>query len=172
MFSQVIENTLFEQYMKEAEYSLSLGDTLDMKANIWLVVITFLATQTAYFLSKGLHGYAYWEQVGTACLLIIAGLLSFWELRPRNYLLFRPSEGAIQIKIEKLREQHKGSPDQAKLVESGIINAQMEWAKERTKVNMVINENKSDLLDWSFRLTAIAFILNFATLISFFKFSF
>jgi hypothetical protein len=171
MFSQVIENMLFEQYMKEAEYSLLLGDTLDMKGNIWLVVITFLATQTAYFLSKGLHGCVFWGQVASASLLVMAGLLTLWALMPRDYWVFRPSGGEIQKKIEKLREKHKDSPDQAKLVEAGLINAQMEWAKERTEVNMAINDTKSALVKWSFRVAAIAFVINFVTLASLFKFS-
>ncbi|MGH9574403.1 MAG: hypothetical protein ACRD40_12865, partial [Candidatus Acidiferrales bacterium] len=111
MPSQVMENRLLNDYMAEAEYSISLGDSLDIKANIWLVVITFLATQTAYFLSKELHGYVFWGQVASASLLVIAGLLSLWELRPRNYILFRPSNGAIQKKLEKLREEHKDAAD-------------------------------------------------------------
>src|ERR1700723_453304 len=166
MFSQLIENMLFDQYMKEAEYSISLGDTLDMKANIWLVVITFLGTQSAYFLSKGLHGYVFWGQVISAALLVIAGLLCLWELMPRDYLLFRPSGGAIQRKLEKLRAEHK---DNEKLVEAEIVNAQMGWAKERIEVNMRINSKKSALINWSFWLAAVAFGLNFATLATLFK---
>jgi hypothetical protein len=166
VFSQAIENMLLDEYMKEAEYSISLGDTLDMKANIWLVVITFLATQTAYFLSKGLLGCVFWGQVVSAFLLVIAGLLSLWELMPRDYLLFRPSEGAIQRKLEKLRNDHK---DNEKLIESEIMNAQMLWAKERTEVNMGINEKKSALICWSFWLAAVAFVINFATLATLFK---
>jgi hypothetical protein len=169
MFSQLIENMLFEQYMKEAEYSISLGDTLDMKANIWLVVITFLATQTAYFLSKELHGYVFWGQVVSAFLLLVAGLLSLWELMPRDYLLFRPSQGAIQKKIEKLRDEHKESTDKEKMVEAGIVNAQMQWAKERTEFNMAINDKKSALINWSFWLAAVSFGFNFATLATLFK---
>jgi hypothetical protein len=169
MYSQFIENMLLDEYMKEAEYSVTLGETLDMKANIWLVVITFLAAQTAYFLSKGLSGYVFCGQVASALLLIGAALLSLWELMPRRYLLFTPSEGAIQKKLEKLRDEHKESAEKEKLVESGIVNAQMQWAKERTAVNMAINHKKSALIDWSFWLTAGAVILNFATLATFFK---
>lgn len=172
VFSQPIENMLFTEYMDEASYSISLGDTLDMKANIWLVVITFLATQTAYFMSKSSHGWAFWGQLVSAVFLIISGLLCLWELMPRNYLLFRPSEGAIQKKLEKLRAEHTGSPDKEKLVEAALVNAQVEWAKERIAANMAINTRKSTLIDWSFRLAAIAFIINFVTLTSFFKLPF
>lgn len=160
---------LVEQYMKEAEYSISLGDALDMKANIWLVVITFLATQTAYFLSKDLHGCIFWGQVASALLLIIAGLLSLWELRPRDYLLFRPSSGAIQAKLEKLRHVHADSAHKDELIESEILNAQMVWAKQRTESNMAINDEKSALINWSFWLAAGSFVLNFVTLLSLFK---
>jgi hypothetical protein len=169
MYSPLIESMLFDGYMKEAEYSITLGDTLDMKANIWLVVITFLATQTAYFLSKELSVCLFWGQVASAFLLVIAGLLSLWELMPRDYLLFRPSEGAIQRKLEKLRNEHKESTDEEKLVEAAIMNAQMEWAKERIEFNMRINRKKSALIDWSFWLAAAAFVINFVTLASLFK---
>jgi hypothetical protein len=169
MFSQLIENMLFDEYMKEAEYSISLGDTLDVKANIWLVAITFLATQTAYFLSKGLHGYVFWDQVVSAGLLVIAGLLCLWELMPRYYLLFRPSQGAIQKKLDKLRDEHKDSANKEKLIEAEIVNAQMRWAKERTEANMKINREKSTLINTSFWLAAVAFVLNFVTLATLFK---
>ncbi len=52
----VCERLLIEINAKD-DLATKLGDALDVKASILLVVIVFLATQTAYFLEKQTQGF-------------------------------------------------------------------------------------------------------------------
>jgi hypothetical protein len=83
-YDQIISEHLKEQDERE----FALGDTLDIKTSIALVIITFLATQSAEFL-KASASAPRWhiiQQMSVACL-VIAGLLALIELIPRNYRL-------------------------------------------------------------------------------------
>jgi hypothetical protein len=167
-----IDKLLFTEISAEAERSVSLGDVLDMKANIWLVVITFLAAQTAYFLTKDLTPLEHRGQILSAILFVIAGMLTLVELCPRTYMIYSPSNGALEERIAELQKDNGNSEDSGHRVAVQIMNEYTGWAKERIATNQHINRQKSKLLNWSFWLTAAGTAINFLTLLHFVRFPF
>src|SRR5690348_4795153 len=78
-----------EEYLKsQDDLEFELGDTLDVKTSIALVLITFLATQSADFLRHNPPLSSFWHvvQVVSAAALIAAGVLAIAELKPRGYI--------------------------------------------------------------------------------------
>jgi hypothetical protein len=161
-----------EEIQSEDERTFALGDVLDVKASIWLVVITFLAGQTAYFLSRGLSPHLYDGQLVSCLFLGIAGLLTLFELRPRKYDFFSPSNGVIEARLAQLREHYKAEVNADELAQKQILEDQVGWTKAAIVKNQRINKFKGDLVDWSFWLTTAAATINLLTLLSFFKLPF
>lgn len=162
---------MFTDFSEEADRSLSLGDVLDIKANIWLVVITFLGTQTAYFLSKNdLTPLVHHGQVLSAILLVIAGAITLIELCPRKYWINEPSKDkALEERVVELRNHYATYENCEDLVLAQLVKDRAEWAKERTAKNQRINRQKSALISWSFWLTACGAAINLLTLLHFIK---
>lgn len=121
---------LLKEFTDEAERELSVCDSRDMKANVLLVVITFLAAQTAYFLSVAASPFLRYAQIFSGLLLAVCGALTLAELFPREYLTYHPSNGAIEKKLAHLRKEHEGKEDQ---VIRHLTEQQIEWARERAK---------------------------------------
>ena len=78
---------IISQYVKsQDDFEVKLGDTLDIKTSIAVVILVFLATQSAGFLALAsipLH----WRniQIVSAICIGIAGILAVYELLPRKY---------------------------------------------------------------------------------------
>lgn len=106
-----LRTILLKEFSDESERSFVLGDTFDMKASILLVVITFLITQSFSFLAKADLLIIRYGQKAAAFLLAGAGALTIWELFPRDYIFFSPSNGAIEKKIAKLRQDQGDGHD-------------------------------------------------------------
>ena len=158
-----MQDALLTEFSSESERSFSLGDTYDMKANVVLVVITFLAGQTAYFLSIT-HSPAVRDgQMLSAFLLVVCGVLTLVELFPRTYLFFSPSNGAIERKAKKFREEQKA--EEAVLRE--LLKHEVEWARERAVHNKGINKTKSAILGVIFWILSGAVVINLVTLVLF-----
>lgn len=158
-----------EELTAEAERSVDLGDALDMKANVWLVVITFLGTQSVYFVEKGLPTWPHLAQATAILLLIVAAILTLVGLYPRDYLLFTPSNGAIESRLSQLSEFYSDAAEASTLIERQLIKDQIMWARERIETNHFLNKRKSGLLFWAFWFTALAAIMNLLTLLHFIK---
>ena len=143
------------------DQAFKLGDAIDVKASIALVVITFLATQTASFLTVREP----WRelQVVSAFLLAIAGVLALLELWPRTYAI--DASESLDGWIAELRDYYQNRADADQLVASAVAAGHIERTKERIEKNNAINEQKSKLMDWSFRCTAVAMLLNLGTLV-------
>jgi len=167
-----IEISWLDELRSEADRSLSQGDTLDMKANIWLVVITFLATQTVFFLGQNLTPIEHSGQILSVVLFVIAGAITLIELCPRTYLIYEPSNGAIEDRRTNLEAYYAQYEDSGQRVESQLLKDQLKWAKERIAKNQSINRGKSKLVVWSFWLTAAGATINFLTLLHFVKLPF
>jgi len=159
-----MQSILLKEFTSESERSFSLGDTFDMKANVLLVVITFLAGQTAYFLSIAHSSAVRHGQMLSAFLLIVCGALTLIELFPRTYLFFSPSNGAIERKAEKLRAGRQ--VDEA-VISQELLGHAVEWARERAIHNKAINKVKSAILTVVFWVMSGAVAINLITLILF-----
>lgn len=165
LFREKAYDRLLAEISSKDDLAVKLGDTLDVKASILLLVITFLATQTAYFLDKSPTALPHHLLVCSGMLLGCATIAALVELWPRTYMLPLPEKSGVERAAE-LRDfygQHEG-------VEAGVMVAeftknQMGWAQSRIASNQAINRNKSKCLEWSFYFTAIAMLLNMVTLL-------
>jgi hypothetical protein len=166
-FHEGVYERLLAEISTKDDLEVRLGDTLDVKASIGLVVITFLATQTAYFLDKHPSGFPHGLQIASAIFLAAATIAAFIVLWPRNYILPLPESSGIDRAAE-LREfysQHEGVETSTMLAQ--FVQDEIGWAKIRISANEKQNEAKSAWLQWSFYLTAIAMLTNIVTLFYF-----
>lgn len=82
-----INDRLLAELNSKDDLAFKLGETLDVKASIGLVVITFLGTQTAYLLDKHVTGVFHALQDVLVIFLVIATIMSIVELWPRDYIM-------------------------------------------------------------------------------------
>lgn len=141
-----------------------MADSLDVKASILLLVITFIATQTAYFLDKHATGYAHSLLIASGVLLGLATVAAFVELWPRTYVIPAPETSGVDRAAE-LRDfyaKHEGIGADSMMSE--FTKNEMGWAQARIEKNEGINYTKARFLGWSFYLTALAMTLNILVL--------
>lgn len=159
-----VNERLLDELNAKDDLAIKLGDTLDVKASIGLVVITFLATQTAYFLDKHISGAAHNMQVGSVVCLSVALFFALVELWPRTYMLPLPESSAVS-RAEELRKHYAQYADApAAAISEHLTKDEIEWAKTRIIANQKKNHQKSRWLSISFYFTAGALILNILTL--------
>lgn len=147
------------------DLSFKLGDTLDVKASIGMVVITFLGTQTAYLLDKHVTGISHVIQACSVIALVVATIASLIELWPRTYLMIEPEKNTTSriAELEHYFSQHVDSEKDAVMDE--LTKDEIAWAKERISANQKKNETKEACLTWAYKATAVAFSLNAVTLV-------
>jgi len=160
------ERIISEHLKEQDEREFALGDTLDIKTSIALVIITFLATQSAEFLKTGLSPWWHTiQRISVACI-VIAGVLALLELIPRGYRL-RMTPDRFLGWINQTRDFYKsrGAADPELSTAERISAVEIEKLTDRFAVNSAINGTKSSLMGWSFYFTMAAVVLNLATLI-------
>jgi hypothetical protein len=158
-----LQDVLLKEFSYEADRGFATCDAYDMKANVLLVVMAFLAAQTAYFISIAHSPIVQCGQFLSGLLLTMCGVLALAELLPRDFMAYSPSNGAIEKKIAKLRMEHDGNDEQ---VLRNLVDAQIGWARERAISNKKINRSKSRLLTWAFWTLSGAVIINLLTLVA------
>jgi len=158
---------LLQDIALKDDLAVKLGDALDVKASIGLVVITFLATQSAYFLDKQSlpHGGRLF-QFASIISVTVAGILALMELWPRTYMIPEPEGGAIEERIEQLADFY-GEAANSESISDQLTRDEIQWAKNRIMTNQRHNRNKAYTLAWSFRFTAASLVLNLLTLTAF-----
>jgi hypothetical protein len=159
-------DTVFEFIKSQDDLEFTLGDTLDIKTSIVLVVITFLATQSADFL-RGIPPLStFWRciQILSTLSLIVAGGVALYELFPREYMA-RMSPGKFLGWVKELSEFYKDHADAESKIVSAIDDAELKKVETRFARNSAINALKSKLLEWSFYFTLAALVINLLTLL-------
>jgi hypothetical protein len=164
MFHDKAYERLLEEINSKDDLAVRLGDTLDVKASILLAAITLLATQTAYFLDKKTPGLPHHFLIGAAILLGLATIASFAELWPRTYMMPVPESSGVAraAELHDFYSQQENVDASTMLAE--FTKNEMGWARSRIATNQEINHDKSKYLECSFYCTAIAMLLNIATL--------
>jgi len=162
----VYEQIISEHLKEQDEREFALGDTLDIKTSIALVIITFLATQSAEFLKGPLSPSWHTIQRFSVACIVIAGVLALLELIPRGYMLRMAPDKFLEW-VNETRDFYRSNsatdPDSST---AERINAvEIEKFKDRFKVNSAINQTKTSLMAWSFYFTMAAVGLNLATLL-------
>jgi hypothetical protein len=163
---------LLEEINAKEDLSLRLGDALDVKASIGLALILFLATQSAYFIDKGLSHVGLWMQIASIGFVAFATFFALRELWPRTYIL--PEPEAIPKRVEQLQQHFQSHadayPDVAGNVAEALLNEEIRCATKRIAANQKKNWIKSHSLNRSFWFTVPAIILNIATVLTLIKY--
>jgi hypothetical protein len=159
-------DTVFEFVKSQDDLEFALGDTLDIKTSIVLVLITFLATQSADFLRgiPPLSTFWHYTQIVSTLSLIVAGGLALYELFPREYMA-RMSPGKFLGWMNELSEFYKDDADAESKIVGAINDAELKKAETRFARNSAINAQKSKLLEWSFYFSLAALAINLLTLL-------
>lgn len=160
-----VMDMLLEEINAKEDLSLRLSDALDVKASIGLAVILFIATQTAYFLDKGLPRLGVAMQVFSIICVVLAAIFAILELWPRTYILPDPESDYIQRRIETLTEHYRPYPNAESNVAGAFTREEIEWAKKRIADSQRKNRTKSWELTASFCCTGGAVILNLLTVL-------
>jgi hypothetical protein len=159
-------NQFLSEFLKaQDEREFALGDTLDIKTSIALVIITFLATQSAEFMKHPLSPFWQLVQHISIPFIVVAGLLALIELIPRNYRLRTASDEFVKWAEETRRfyaDQGETDPEH-KAIER-INETELHKLRNRFRVNMSINEGKSKLMSVSFYCIFVAVCCNLGTL--------
>jgi hypothetical protein len=144
-----------------------LGDTLDVKLSIVLVVITVVGAQTAYFFTKPVVGIQHTLQVCSVVFLVLATIAAIAGLWPRHYWMIEP-EGLVENRIKELEAYYKENGEEVERhLPQQLELDQIGWAKTRIADNRSINNRKAWRLDAAFYATSCAIACNILTLIWF-----
>lgn len=157
--------TIAEYIKSQDELEFELGDTLDIKTSIALVVIIFLASQSAWFLSLSMPRHWHTAQVVSAACIGISGILAVLELIPRDYKV-RMSPDDFLGWVEQLKEFYKSDAAPEMRIVDHIRTKEMEKVKARFAQNSAINARKSWFIGKSFLFMLSTLAINFLTLLA------
>lgn len=142
------------------------GDPLDVKGSIVLVVVTFLAGQSADLLARGnLTCFGKAAQIVAAVSVALAGIFVWAQLWPREYEV-EAAEKLPQWKTE-LEEFYEDDPDASAKVSAVLAAGIAERTTERIYANDAINKMRSNLLLWSYIFATLSLGINLLTLFGF-----
>src|SRR6185437_17075561 len=143
-----------------------LGDVLDVKASILLVVVVFLVDISKRLTESGpqlashpmVHAPLHLLSI---FLLATSVVLIFFELWPRKYAL-PPAIGEEDAWIEEKRLE-AGQSDSTVVEE--LLKKRREGALRRVNENGKINSSKSCFLKWAFRAIIPVVLIDIAMLL-------
>jgi hypothetical protein len=151
------------KWQNQVEYELS--DSYDVKTSIALVVILFLAAQSAGFLGSQMPLHWHYWQIASVIFLIISGVLSVIELIPRTYRVgLSPNEFQQWIdEVKSFYGAQAASDPNVRTVEF-VRRKQIDQMRERFIENSSKNASKSALIQWIFLSMVISLAINLLTL--------
>ena len=153
-----------EQLLTKDRLLFNLSDTLDMKASVSLIVVTFLAALTADFLAA--HMLSDWIrrlQILAAIALAIGGICAMVVLWPRVYAVEKAEEfGAFW---EELVKHYKGADDADQQVKNAYLAGRIKGIKAQISANRQVDDRKSQFLSGAYKCAGVALLLNLITLV-------
>lgn len=160
-----LDRIILENLQSQNDIEYALGDTLDIKTSIALIVIIFLAAQSGGFLASHMPRHWHVIQLISVGCLIASGVLSVWELLPRTYKVgLAPDEFIGWVQRVKAFYSTDGVPNpEAKTVEF-IRRKKVEQLQKRFAANNAVNTMKSFVVTGVFILTLASLVLNLVTL--------
>jgi hypothetical protein len=157
---------IVERLNAKDELTYQVGDALDVKVSIVLVVVTFLAGQSIDLLAKGnLTCLGKVTQIIAAISLALAGILVWGQLWPREYKV-EAAEKLLEWRAQ-LEEFYRGDPDASAKVLTLLTKGIIDRTTERIYANNAINKTRSSLMFWSYVLTTLSLGINLLTLFGF-----
>lgn len=164
--NNVESDLIIDRLNAKDELTYQRGDTLDVKASIVLVVVTFLAGQSADLLARGnLTASGKTAQIVAAVSVALAGIFVWAQLWPRGYEV-EAAEKLPQWKAE-LEEFYEGDPDGSAKVLAVLTAGIVERTTERIYANDTINKTRSNWLLWSYIFATLSLGINLLTLFGF-----
>ncbi len=125
-----VDESVLERLQAQQLQMFQVSDVLDMKAGIFLVFVTFLATQTAGFFRMEHLPTALWSlQLVSAGMIATAGILVAMVLRTRTFPTFASTE--LTGWVEELREYVGDADNAEQQVEKLFTEGSIDGIKER-----------------------------------------
>jgi hypothetical protein len=165
--SEELQRVITEHLPAQDEITFALGDTLDIKTSIILVVIVFFATQSGMFLALSVPRHWHNLQIISVSFLVVAGLLALLELWPVEYKTRMADEqflGWVSEIKDFYSHQDVENPE-SKMIER-IHTVDIQRTRERLVVNSRLNAWKGWAMRWSYYTMMVAVVLNLATLLA------
>ena len=151
-----IEKVVAEQEKRLDEMFFQLGDVLDVKASIILVVISFLGAISGQILVLRDLPYLIRGIQIVAVLALAGGLLaSVRSLWPREFEA-PPDMTEWTAYLAELEKYYSISENQAESVAKDFIQSVAERRQEKIATNRAFTKAKSAMNDWAFRGTVVA----------------
>lgn len=146
------------------ELNYSVGDTLDVKSSIILVVITILGTISGGIIAtQQLPTAIKVIQVIGVLALVIAGVLSLIALWPRNFSV-PPAPEKLRNYLNEWVEYYAGEAQAEEKASAEFESEEQRLALERISVNGRLASWKSKLNSAAFYATAVAVLMELASL--------
>ena len=138
-------------------------DTLDVKTGLILVILIFLAGQSAEFVKSSATCFGRHAQYLSIAFLILGGIFAVLELWPRTF--FEEAEPQeYEERLALLRTYYLDEPNPGEYALTRALEERLEATHKRIRRNIAINDKKSNLLNWSFYCAAVSLAANLATL--------
>jgi hypothetical protein len=151
-----IKDAIAEHEKRLDELFFQLGDVLDVKASIILVVISFLGAISGQLLV--LHDLPYLIRgIQIVAVLALAGgvFATVRSLWPRVF--DAPPDTAEWMEyLQQLEKYFAGKDDASELVANDFLQAIAQRRQERIARNRALTTTKSNLNAWAFRATVVA----------------
>jgi hypothetical protein len=156
------DDTIRERLDLREQILSQQSDTLDVKASIILVAVTFLASHSMYVLEKHIGSFIRYDQILSVALQIVAGIVIAFHLRIRTY----SSEAAEELsnwRDEIVKQLGNHAVNESKDVFcAGLIQR----AQERIKIAERLNQSKARMVHYAYVITLAAFACNLAAAVS------
>jgi ABC-type transport system involved in cytochrome bd biosynthesis fused ATPase/permease subunit len=162
---KAILNAINEDAKKLDDLYYSLGDVLDVKASVILVVVTFLGTLTGGILSLNyLPKLIKWGEALTVVDLCVIGVLTIASLWVKTFRVPQDPQLLMNWALD-LEETFKWCANSSELVLEEFQKERTSKLMERIRINKDLARRKVGLVKWAFRFTALAVVLSLASLL-------
>ncbi len=138
-----------------------LSDTLDVKASVSLILITFLSAQTAYFLNLDTaHAVVLFSQTLSAIVLSVGGVLALSILWPRYHET--ESIEKMDLWYQELKKCFEGEAEADQKTNELFERGRFDGLKKQVSHNRSIVRRKASLAEWCYRCIVLSVVLNIA----------
>lgn len=160
-----ITSALIDEAKRLDEIYFQLGDVLDVKASIILVIATFLGTISAQVLALDkLSWLVKLLQLGTVISVGSSLILTVLALRIREFDA-PPDPKEWRSNVDQWEKYYSEYPNGEDWLVSYFEEYRMKLFIERIDENKRLAAEKSKLNKWALRFVASALLLEFATLV-------
>ena len=154
----------WEKIFERDRDEFAFGDTLDVKTGLILVILIFLAGQSAEYLRSSVTLPERCLQYLSVASLIVGGVYAVLELWPRKFLKeAKPQE--YDNRLELLTAYYADEPDTETFALTMAFEERVEAAHKRISENSANNRKKFKLLNKSFYFVIFSLAANLTTLV-------